>query len=138
MKMWNLCKTAIIISALFGTGSLYAEENLHPKSFTTKNYTKYYSNVKIKNTWTPFPTPPGNPQDPAVRSVPWLGLKLLCHRAEFCTAELWMKTNTDNPVYIGEGVMNVNTGEITPKELVSNGFKLTSPEPGVIELRDAE
>lgn len=136
MKKLNIKLGIILCSLTLGMSSLYAA--VAPHVFTTKNYTKYQSNAKVKNTWSPYPTPPGTPSSPSVRSVPWMGLKLICGlTASTCSAKIYMKTDTGSPVFVGEGQMDMSTGVVSPSELTNNGFRLTSTEPGVIEIRDA-
>lgn len=137
MNISKFVKSSILALALsIGVSAAFADAQ-SPSNFTTRNFTPYQSNAKIKNVWSPFPTPAGTEQAPAERSVPWVGLKLICGlAAETCAAEIYMKTDTDSPVFVGEGHMDVKTGIISPSEMKLNGFHLTSPEPGVIEIRE--
>jgi hypothetical protein len=140
MRISKLIKTGVMLLALsVGASTVFADVQAHPSNFTTRNYTKYQSNAKIKNVWSPFATPAGTATTPSERSVPWIGLKLLCGLvAKTCAAEIYMKTDTDTPVFVGQGTLDISTGDITPKELINNGFILTSPEPGVLEIREEE
>lgn len=136
MNTKNIKLFVVGICLIFGINSVFAAA---PKRFTTRNYTPYQSNAKVINSWSPFPTPAGSESSPSEKSVPWVGLKLLCgFSATECTAEIWMKTDTDSPVFVGDGTMDLSTGDITPKELTNNGFTLTTPGPGIIEIREAK
>ena len=139
-----IAKFASILSGLVFIGSVTAS-NMdaadHPKNFVTRNYTQYLSNARVGLIWSPYPTPAATPGSYSERAVNWTGLKALCgFLAETCGAKIYMYTAEDpsNKIYVGEGVMDMSTGEVTPKTLTNNGFTLTSPAPAVIEIRKAD
>lgn len=141
MQFNNCFKAAVVSIGLALSVSSFAGNsgiNVQPRDFVTKNYTPYQSNAKIKFAFSPFPTPPGTADVPAINRVPWKGLKLICLFQTECSAYIYMKTDlpASQHVLVGEGKLNTITGEITPKEMSNNGFKVTSPEPGVIEIRE--
>lgn len=139
MKFNKYLKSFALISLGFiSLNSFAAQTDLHPKNFVTRNFTPYVSNAKVKNVWSPFSTGAGSAAVPTVRQIPWVGLRLLCGiTASECSALIYMKTDTNSPVYVGAGRMDLKTGDITPKEIINEGFHVTSPEPGVIEIREA-
>jgi hypothetical protein len=47
-----------------------------------------------------------------------------------CAALIKMATNTANPIEIGTLQVDVNSGEITPHQLSTNGFTITVNGPG--------
>lgn len=132
MKVNTLLKVSALVLGLAVSFNTLAE----PAKFTTRNYTPYYSNAQIKNMMSPFATPPGSAESPTIKALPWNAVKMICKGQTVCAAKIFMKTNTPNPVFVAEGSIVVATGEITPKEAEFNGFRLTSPEPGVIEIRE--
>lgn len=135
MKLKSLIGLAFVV--IFCFSNAYAGGA--PSNFVTRNYTEFQSNAKVEGNWSPFPTHPGTPENPGERAVHWTALKLFCgFFASTCKAEIYMKTDTDTPVFVGEGTMDLSTGDITPKELTNNGFTLTSPEAGLIEIRKAD
>jgi hypothetical protein len=145
MKFNNYKKylgTAVVFLGLVCSFNSFAgsvNNSFKPKSFTTRNFTPYQSNAKVKFSFSPFPTPAGTPTSPTVKSVSWVGLRMICgFDVTECEAKIYMKTDRPESehVYVGTGKLDIATGDITPKELVNNGFRLTSPEPGVIEIRE--
>ena len=47
-----------------------------------------------------------------------------------CSAVVKMSTNTANPVTVGTVTMNLDTGDITPKQLSANGYTIIVNGPG--------
>ena len=45
-----------------------------------------------------------------------------------------MASNTDTPIKIGTLAMDVDTGDITPKQLSANGYTITVNGPGETTL----
>jgi hypothetical protein len=128
-------KSLINVCFALSLGLLSPVVSALPGKFVTKNFTPFESNVKVINFWSTFPTPAGSVNNPTERSVPWIGLKLLCgFTAKQCSADLYMKTDTPNPVFIGRGTLDMTTGEIEPKEMNNNGFIVRVVGPGMIEL----
>lgn len=140
MKLKKSIKTSIfslilVVATSSVFSSIFTADS--PSYFTTRNFAPYESNAKVKGIWSPYPTPPGSPDSPSEKSVSWGKLRIICGLfSSTCDAEIYMKTDTSNPVYVGKGTMNLKTGEIEPKSLTNNGFTLTSSEPGVIEIRE--
>ncbi len=140
MKLKNPIKNIIFSLFFVATansvfGSAFTADS--PSNFTTRNFTSHISTAKVKGIWSPYDTPAGSADSPSERSVAWGKLRIICGLfSSTCEAEIYMKTNTSNPVFVGKGTMNMKTGDIEPKSLTNNGFILTSPEPGLIEIRE--
>ena len=70
-------------------------------------------------------------------SVSWVSVKMACFGRIVngkCPALIRMGTNTPNPVDIGTVSMDVNTGDITPKQITNNGYTLIVNGPGETTL----
>ncbi len=137
MKFNSCLKVSTLLVGLLLSSNLLA--TTAPKNFVTRNYTPYQSNAIVKNIKSPYPTPAGTASAPAIRAVPWIQLRMICGViATECTAKILMKTDTANPIEVGEGTLRISDGDITPKLMERNGFRLTSPEAGVIEIREID
>lgn len=69
--------------------------------------------------------------------VSWVSVKMACfgHTVDSkCPALIKMGTNTPNPVELGTVVMDLNTGDITPKQITANGYTLIVNGPGETTL----
>lgn len=124
----TLCIATVLSTSLIA-GALYAT----PQHLTTHNNTNVESNAFIDGTIpSVYPTPAKQ-----TRNVPWIHVMIACvgHTTnDICSALIKMKTNTKNPVTIGNVKMNVKTGDITPKELSANGYLIQVNGPGEVTL----
>lgn len=100
-----------------------------PAFLITHNNTGAESNAFIAGTIpSPYPTAANS-----TRQIRWNMVKLACYghaTANKCPALVKMATNTDKPVDLGMMTMDLDTGDITPKKLSSNGYTLTINGPG--------
>lgn len=100
-----------------------------PAYLTTHNKTNEESNAFIAGTIpSPYPTAANSS-----RQVYWNLVKLACfgHTTNGkCSALIKMATNTDHPVDLGTVLMDLSTGDITPKQLSHNGYTLFVNGPG--------
>lgn len=94
-----------------------------PKQLITHNLTDYESNAFVAGLVpSPHPTKPHSDG-----KVSWTAVRMSCFGHiidDKCTAIIKVATETDNPIEIGTVELNVETGEITPKEMHSNGYKV--------------
>jgi hypothetical protein len=100
-----------------------------PTHLVTHNNTNEESNAFIAGT-IPSPYPTGAH---STRKVYWNMVRLACYGHVVdgrCPALIKMATNTSNPIVIGTVSMNLESGDITPKKLSSNGYTLTVNGPG--------
>lgn len=95
-----------------------------PAYLITHNSTNEESNAFVAGTIpSPYPTLANS-----TRQVYWNLVKLACYGHTSngkCSALIKMATNTANPVNIGTVIMDINTGEITPKQISANGYTVT-------------
>lgn len=100
-----------------------------PVYLTTHNNTDLESNAYIAGTMaSPYPTAPNS-----TRQVYWNMVRLACYGHTSngrCPALIKMATNTSNPIEIGYVSMELETGDITPKQLSAKGYTLTVNGPG--------
>lgn len=100
-----------------------------PAHLVTHNNTDKESNAFIAGTIpSPYPTAAHS-----TRKVYWNMVRLACYGHVVdgrCPAVIKMETNTSNPIVIGTVSMNIESGDITPKKLSSNGYTLTVNGPG--------
>ena len=69
--------------------------------------------------------------------VSWVAVKMACFGhapGGKCPALIKMGINTASPVDIGTVVMDLNTGDITPKQLSANGYTMIVNGPGETTL----
>ncbi|MCX7117719.1 MAG: hypothetical protein NTW94_07445 [Legionellales bacterium] len=100
-----------------------------PKQLLTHNLTDFESNAFIDQT-IPSNHPTKAHSD---GKVFWTFVKMACfgHTTDGkCTALIMMKTDTSDPIPLGTVTLELETGDITPKELSGNGFTLTVNGPG--------
>ena len=70
-------------------------------------------------------------------NVSWVSVRMACFGRTVegkCPALIKMGTNTANPVDIGTVVMDLNTGDISPKQISGNGYTLIVNGPGETTL----
>ena len=100
-----------------------------PKQLVTHNTTAVESNAFIDGT-VPSQHPTKAFSD---GKIFWTAVKMACfgHTVNgTCSAVVKMSTNTANPVTVGTVTMNLDTGDITPKQLSANGYTITVNGPG--------
>ncbi len=95
-----------------------------PEYLITHNYTSEESNAYIGGVVaSPYPTAANITQ-----KVYWNLVKLACYGYtspdKKCTALIKMATNTPNPINVGTLTLDLNSGDITPKELINNGYHM--------------
>ena len=114
MNRLNHLLVAVTLS-ITATASLASPINL-----ITHNTTHLESNAFIAGT-----IPSIHPTKPlSDNKVSWLSVKVACfgHTEENkCSALIKVATNTAYPIDIGMVVMDLSTGDITPKQLSANG-----------------
>lgn len=95
-----------------------------PLYLTTHNNTDVESNAFVAgNIPSPYPTAPHS-----TKQVYWNMVRIACYGHTTngkCSAMVKMATNTANPVELGVVSMDLETGDITPKQLSANGYTLT-------------
>lgn len=100
-----------------------------PAYLITHNNTNEESNAYVAGTIpSPHPTKANS-----TRKVYWNLVKLACYghtKNGKCSALIKMATNTANPISIGTVTMDINTGDITPKQFSANGYTITIIGPG--------
>lgn len=100
-----------------------------PAFLTTHNNTDQESNAFVAGT---IPSPYATPAH-STRQIYWNMVKIACygHTANGkCTALIKMATNTDSPVDVGTVTLNLEDGDITPKQLSANGYTVIINGPG--------
>lgn len=104
-----------------------------PILLVTHNTTDLESNAYIAGTIkSQYPSKPHSDN-----KVSWVSVKMACygHTTDSkCPALIKMGTNTANPVDLGVVTMDLNTGDIMPKQLSANGFTLIVNGPGETTL----
>lgn len=104
-----------------------------PAYFITHNQTDVESNAYVLGV-VPSPRPTAANSE---GKVSWNVVKLACaiYSSEgVCTALVKMATNTPNPVELGYVSLNVDTGDLSPKELRAGGYTLMVNGPGEVTL----
>ena len=100
-----------------------------PKQLITHNTTNAESNAFVDGT-----IPSQHPTKPhSDGKVYWTAVKMACfgHTVDGkCNALILMETNTPTPVTIGTLTMNLDSGDITPKQLSAHGYTITVNGPG--------
>jgi hypothetical protein len=94
-----------------------------PAFLTTYNNTNEESNAYVAGAPSIYPTAAHSK-----REVYWNLVKLACYghtTGKNCPAVVKMATNTANPIEIGTLSMNLDTGDITPKQISNNGYTIT-------------
>jgi len=104
-----------------------------PKQLITHNYTHVESNAFIENVIaSQHPT-----KAQSDNRVFWASVKLACYGRvvnNTCKALIKMKTDTAEPIDLGWVSVNLLTGDITPKFLSENGYRLEVNGPGETSL----
>ena len=117
-----------------GAMSLFAATAIAaPKQLITHNTTDVESNAYIDGTiQSQHPT-----KAHSDGKVFWTAVKMACfgHTIDGkCTALIKMADNTPNPIIVGTVTLNLDTGDITPKQLSANGYTITVDGPGETTL----
>lgn len=100
-----------------------------PKQLITHNTTAVESNAFIDST-VPSQHPTKAFSD---GKIFWTAVKMACfgHTVNNkCSALIKMATNTTNPVDIGIVTMDLDTGDIEPKQVSANGYTIRVNGPG--------
>lgn len=126
-------KLTLHLSAL-ALGLITSTAFATPSSLTTHNLTNVESNAYVAGV---IPSPvPSKPNANTV--VPWLVVQMACFgrtvEGNKCPAMIKMATNTGNPVDLGNVLMDLDTGIITPSKLSGNGYTLTVNGPAEATL----
>jgi hypothetical protein len=104
-----------------------------PATLVTHNHTDVESNAYIDGTIPSlYPT-----KAHGESKVIWNAVRLACHghtKENQCMALIKMSPNTPESVDIGFVTLNLLSGEITPKELVANGYRVIVNGPGETTL----
>ena len=106
--------------------------NATPMYLTTHNQTNVESNAWVNSNPSPYPTKPNS-----TKKVMWGMVQLACAPVIVdgtCSADVKMETDTANPVMLGRLSMKLLTGEITPKVVTANGYRLTVNGPAEVTL----
>ena len=121
------------ILGFLGSVTLVASVMAAPKQLITHNRTDVETNAYINGVIaSQHPT-----KAHSDNKVFWPSVKLACYghvSNNLCSALIKMKTDTANPVDLGWVSMNLLTGDIAPKEISNNGYKLVVDGPGETSL----
>lgn len=131
-----LFKTLIATAFIMSTSMTFARPTpiKHPPTtgLITHNLTNEDSNAFINGTIPSiYPT-----QRQSERTVPWPFVHLICKNYlvdNQCNATIVMSPKS-NPVTIGSVSMDLETGEITPKQLRAHGYKVSVIGVGEVTL----
>lgn len=100
-----------------------------PVQLITHNTTDFESNAFVAGTIaSQHPSKPHSDN-----KVSWVSVRMACYGHIVngkCPALIRMATNTASPIDLGMVYMDLNTGDITPKQLTANGFSVIVSGPG--------
>lgn len=100
-----------------------------PTQLITHNTTDFESNAFVAGT-----IPSQHPSKPhSDNKVSWVSVRMACYGHIVngkCPALIKIATNTASPIELGMVYMDLNTGDITPKQLSANGFSVIVSAPG--------
>lgn len=100
-----------------------------PVYLTTHNHTNKESNAFVAGTIpSPYPTAANS-----TRQVFWNMVRIACYGHMVngrCPAVIKMATDTANPIIVGTVSMELDSGDISPKQVSGNGYTLTVNGPG--------
>ncbi len=111
----------LLVAATLSAGASVALAS--PAVLITHNTTNLESNAFIAGT-IPSTHPTKANSD---NKVSWVTVRMACFKHTVdnkCSALIKMATNTPYPLVIGTVMLDLNTGDITPKELHGNGYTL--------------
>ena len=100
-----------------------------PTYLVTHNHTDVQSNAYVAGV-VPSPVPT-NPCSEG--KVHWALVRMSCYSQMIngrCPAVIKMATNTAAPIILGMVSMDVETGDILPKQISANGYTFTVNGPG--------
>ena len=100
-----------------------------PKHLITHNTTDAESNAYVDGS-IPSQHPTKAHSD---GKVFWTAVKMACFGHSVggkCNALIVMQTNTPMPVAVGTLILDLESGDITPKQLSANGYTITVNGPG--------
>ena len=104
-----------------------------PIMLITHNTTDLESNAYVGGT-----VPSNHPTKPHTdNKVSWVAVKMACfgHTVDGkCPALIKVASNTAFPIDIGMVVMDLKTGDITPKQVSANGYTIIVNGPGETTL----
>lgn len=104
-----------------------------PLYLVTHNTTNFESNAFVAGIIpSTVPTRPNSDG-----KVHWALVRMSCAGYSInglCPAMIKMATNTSNPINVGMVTMNIETGDIQPKQISANGFTFTVNGPGEATL----
>jgi hypothetical protein len=127
MKLMLKSLSAIALS--IGAAATFAA----PTFLTTHNNTDVESNAYVAGTIpSPYPTQAYN-----TRQVYWNMVRIACYghaTGGKCSAVIKMATNTANPIILGTVSMDLESGDISPKQLTNEGYTLIVNGPGETTL----
>ncbi len=123
--MNSICKGFSAIALSLSAVTAFAS----PTYLITHNNTNEESNAYIAGTIpSPHPTHANS-----TKQLHWNMVKLACFGhapGGKCPALIKMATNTPNPINIGMVIMDLATGDITPKQISENGYTFIVNGPG--------
>lgn len=108
-----------------------------PNYLTTHNLTTSESNAFIDGTIpSPYPTVANSTRD-----VYWNLVRLACYGHTTngrCSALIKMDTNKATAISVGTLSMNIESGDISPKQITNNGYTITVNGPGEVTITKAK
>jgi len=116
------------ISAVALSFSAMAALASPPPYLITNNNTNEESNAYVDNVPSVYPTPANTS-----RKTFWNLVKLACYGHTIdgkCPALIKMATDTANPIEVGTVLLDLDTGDITPKQLSNQGYTIIINGPG--------
>ncbi|MCA0402976.1 MAG: hypothetical protein LCH30_04170 [Proteobacteria bacterium] len=120
------------VATFLGLGAAAAFAS--PAYLITYNNTPYQSNAFVAGKASPVPT-----QANSIGKVHWSLVRIACYGHIVngrCPALIKMKTNTANPVDVGYVSMDIQTGDILPKQISGNNFTVTVEGPGLARITE--
>jgi hypothetical protein len=127
--MNSILKGLSVITLSLGTAVTFAA----PAFLTTHNNTNEESNAYVAGTIpSPYPTAPHSDNQ-----VFWNMVKIACYghtSNNKCSAAIKMATNTANPIVLGTVIMDLETGDISPKRISENGYTFIVNGPGEVTI----
>ena len=103
-----------------------------PRQLITHNNTNVESNAYIDGVPSIYPT-----KAQSTGKIFWAAVKMACvgHAVNGkCSAAIIMGANSSNPITIGNLVLDLTSGDISPKTLSANGYTVVVNAPGETTL----
>lgn len=130
--MNSFSKTIVALSLGLAASAAIAS----PKQLVTHNLTNVESNAFVAGT-----IPSQHPTRPhSDNKLVWSAVRLACFGHVVngqCWALIKMATDTATPIELGRVTIDLNTGDITPKQLTAYGYTLTVNGPGETTLTES-